>query len=115
MAVTAESSGTQTAVITTEHEVASVNEAGVFTFHIDLNAMVAGDILEVRVYQIVLTGGVARVVYYDAFYGAQPADDKVAVSMPVSNELTDDDSIRFTIKQTHGTGRNYPWKVLKHG
>jgi hypothetical protein len=51
MAVTAFVSGTQTAVIGTEHFLANVNEAGVFTLHVDKNAMAAGDVLELRVYQ----------------------------------------------------------------
>jgi hypothetical protein len=36
--------------------------------------------------------------------------------VPISNELTDTNALRFSLKQTipAGGGRNFPWKVLKH-
>ena len=49
MAVTAFDSDTQTCTVTTEHTLASVNEAGVYTLHLDLDDLEAGDALEVRV------------------------------------------------------------------
>lgn len=114
MAVTAQATGTQTAVINTEHQVADTAVAGVFTFHVDTNAMASGDILQLRVYQMVLTAGTSRILFEMDFYGAQPADDLIKVSLPIGNELTDATSLRFSIKQTFGTGRAYPWKVLKY-
>lgn len=113
MAVTAFASGTQTAVIGTEHQLADVNQAGVYTFSVDTNAMVDGDVLELRAYEMVLTSGTSRVLLFMAFYGAQPTDDKVKVSIPVANELTDATSLRFSLKQTFGTGRAFPYKALK--
>lgn len=114
MAVTAQSTGTQTATIGTEHTLLDIAIAGTFTLHVDANAMVAGDIVELRVYQIILTGGTRRVAYFQVYSGAQPADDKIKISVPISNELTDAGSIRFTLKQTAGTGRSFDWKVLKY-
>lgn len=114
MAVTADASGTQTATVTTEHTLDDVATAGVFTFHVDTVNMVAGDVLELRIYQIVLTGGTRRVAYFGSFAGVQPTDDLIKIFVPISNELTDAGSLRFTLKQTFGTSRNFPWKVLKH-
>lgn len=114
MAVTAFASGTQAASIGTEHFLANVNEAGVYTFHVDTVNIAAGDALELRVYQMILTGGTARVAYFVMYSGAQSTDDLIKISVPISNELTDAQSLRFSLKQTYGTGRNYPWKVLKH-
>ena len=114
MAVTAFGSGTQTATVTTEHFLANVNEAGVYTLHVDLVNMASGDYLELRVYQMVLTGGAARVAYLYPFQGAQPTDNLIAISVPISNELTDSQALRFSLKQTLGTGRQFTWKVLKH-
>lgn len=117
MPVTAHATGTQTATIGTEHTLDDVAESGVFTLHVDTVNMQAGDILELRVYQIVLTGGTRRVVYGPPnalFIGAQPADDVVKISVPIANELTDAGALRFTLKQTVGTGRSFPWKVLKY-
>jgi hypothetical protein len=114
MAVTAQGTGTQTATVTTEHTLLDIAVAGTFTLHVDTNAMAAGDVLELRVYQIVLTGGTRRVAYFQSWSGAQPADDLIKISVPISNELTDAGSLRFTLKQTLGTGRAFPWKVLKY-
>src|SRR6476659_8136561 len=116
MAVTAQGSGTKTMTGSgTEDTFLDVAVAGTFTFHIDSNALVAGDILELRIYQIVLTGGTARVCYYARFDGAQPNDDKIKVSVPVSNELTDSGSLSFRGTQSGGgTAKAIPWKVLKY-
>lgn len=114
MAVTASASGTQSATVTTEHQLADTAAAGVYTFHVDTVNMVAGDILELRIYQMVLTSGTSRVAYIGVYYGAQPTDDLIKISVPISNELTDSTALRFSLKQTFGTSRNFPWKVLKH-
>ena len=114
MAVTAASSGTQSATINTEHQLADINASGVYTFHVDTTNMASGDILELRVYQMVLTSGTARVLFVSCFYGAQPTDDVIKVSLPIGNELTDSTSLRFSLKQTFGTGRSFAWKVLKY-
>lgn len=114
MTLAAFASGTQSATVTTEHFLSNVNEAGVYTLHVDLNAMVAGDYVELRIYQMVLTSGTARVAYLETFTGAQPTDAKIAISVPISNELTDAQALRFSLKQALGTSRDFPWKVLKH-
>lgn len=114
MAVVASGSGTQTATVTTEHTLLDIAAAGVYTLHVDTVNMVAGDILELRVYQIILTSGTRRVAYLGAFQGAQPVDDLIKISIPLGNELTDAGSLRFTLKQTFGTSRNFPWKVLAY-
>lgn len=117
MAVTAAASGTgnggSALTVTTEHQLADIAAAGVYVFEIDTNALADGDILEARVYKMILTSGTARVVHFAAWYGAQRTDDKIKVSLPVTNELTDSTALRFSLKQTHGTGRAIPWKVIK--
>jgi hypothetical protein len=114
MAVTAYASGTQSATVTTEHFLSSPNIAGTFTLHVDTVNMVSGDVVELRAYQMVLTGGTQRVAYYTRIEGLQPTDDIIKISVPISNELTDTNSLRFSLKQTEGTSRNFPWKVLKY-
>lgn len=114
MAVTAHATGTHTSD-GTETFVTSPNVAGTFTFHVDTNDMVAGDVVELRVYQMVLTGGTQRVAYYSKFADAQPADDLIKISVPISNELTDTNALRFSIKGTTTSGTiSLPWKVLKY-
>ena len=106
-------SGTQSATVTTEHTLTDVNVAGTYTLHVDTVNMVANDVLELRVYQMTLTAGTHRMLYTGRFYGAQPVDDIIKVSLPIQNDLTDSISLRFSLKQTFGTSRNFPWKVLK--
>lgn len=116
MAVTAHATGTlSTTGSSTEDFLTSPAVAGTYTLHVDLNDMASGDVIEVRVYQIVLTGGTTRVAYYTRREGLQPTDDKILISVPISNELTDSNSLRFSITQTTGTaGISLPWKVLKY-
>jgi hypothetical protein len=116
MAVTAHASGTQSTSgsIGTELFLTSPNVAGTFTLHVDTQPMAAGDVLELRVYQMVLTAGTQRVAYYARYEGAQPADDQIKISVPISNELTDTNSLRFSLEQTLGSARSFPWKVLKY-
>ncbi len=114
MAVTAQGSGTQTATIGTEHTLLDVAMAGTFTFHVDLINMASGDTTELRIYQMVLTGGTRRVAYLETFTGAQVADNLIQICVAISNELTDAGALRFTLKQPVGTGRAYPWKVLRY-
>src|SRR5687767_14552068 len=114
MAVQLHASGTQSAAVSTEHFLSSPNIAGTFTFHVDTVNMAAGDVIELRIYQMVLTGGTTRVAFKQVYYDAQPADDVIKISVPISNDLTDTNALRFSLKQTAGTGRNFPWKVLKY-
>lgn len=106
-------SGTQTAVINTEHTLFDSVAAGTYQLHVDPNALAAGDAVELRVYAFVLTGGTRRVVQFTRYTGVQPVDDMYKVSIPFSTDLTDSGAVRFTLKQTKGTGRNFPWKVVR--
>lgn len=114
MAVTAFATGTTTPTVGVENFLSSPNVAGVYTFHIDTVNMVAGDVLQVRIYQIILTGGTTRVAYIANYQGAQPTDDVIKISVPIGNDLTDTNSLRFSINQTFGTARAFPWKVLSY-
>ena len=115
MAVTAMGTpGTQTATIGNEHILLDIATAGTFTLHVDLTNLAATDTVELRIYQKVLTGGTLRVAYYQSFTGVMPTDDRMQISVPISNDLVEASSFRFTLKQTAGTGRAFAWKVLSY-
>ena len=114
MAVTAYAQGTLSSNVGSEDFLSSPNVAGTFTLHVDTVNMVAGDVVELRVYQMVLTSGTSRVAYFASYSGVQVADDLIKISVPVSNELTDTNALRFSLKQTYGTSRNYPYKILRY-
>lgn len=109
---TLQASGTQTATIGTEHTLADISAAGTFCLSVSTKNLTDGDLLELRVYIIMLTGGSREVRYKYSYADAQTPDDQIKTFPPVENDLTDTGSVRFTLKQTLGTGRNFDWKVV---
>jgi hypothetical protein len=114
MSVTALASGTQTTSVPSEHIVTTATVNGVYSFHVDLSNMQTGDTVELRIYQKIITGDSPLVAYYQLYYNAQSTDGQIAISVPIANELAEADALKFSIKQTAGSSRNYKWKVLKY-
>lgn len=108
MAWTLASSGTQTAVITTEHTLATDTNNATFQPFVRLNNMALGDIVELRIYTMTLTGGTLEVAWKATYGPSLPAAIVSAGPM-----LASDISYRLTLKQTAGTGRNFDWKILR--
>jgi len=106
MSWTLSSSGTQTATINTEHTLATLTTNGTFVLEVDTSAMVSGDVLELRAYGKTLTAGTERTRYTATYVGVQ--SDALKDSLPIPSDI----STKFTLKQTAGTGRAFPWKVL---
>ncbi len=111
MAISENASGTQTAVISTEHVLATIATAGAFQLLVDVNAMVDGDELELRIDMKVLTGSTARTVFFATYAHEQGVDANVVISPPIPSVY----SIAFTLKQTAGTGRAYDWAIYEYG
>jgi hypothetical protein len=103
---TTESSGTQTATINTEHSLAAPTTNGIRVLIVDVGAMAANDTVELRIKMKVLTGGVERLAYFATFSNVvfTPIVPSLAVPMPEGGT--------FTLKQTTGTGRAFPWRIL---
>lgn len=114
MAVTLFAGSTTVSIVGVGVTMTAVNETGVYTWHVDTVNMVAGDDLNLKVFQTVLTSGTARVAYDMTYYGAQPFADVIKISVPIGNDLTDATSLAFVLNQTFGTSRNYPNKILKY-
>jgi hypothetical protein len=103
-------SGTlSTTVDTTERSITTTTAVGTVRLEVDLNAMAAGDVVELRAKKKLLTGGTQRGYAPGIFYGAQPADDLVARSQDIPNTNTDTASVEFTIIHRFGTSRSLPW------
>ena len=113
MTQTTYASGTQTATIGTEHFLSSPNAAGNYALCLNLANMANGDILEVRAYKVAASGDSVQPLWFYGFYDAQPSINTVVLSDIVPNSLTDTNAVRFSIKQTHGTGRAYVWSVMQ--
>ena len=112
MAISEAYSGTQTATINTEHVLnTSTPETtdGIYQLFVDLNAMAAGDTLELRIKEKVISSGTIRTIFVATLVGAQGADSAAWVS-PSMILLHGWD---MTLKQTAGTGRAFPWSIRK--
>lgn len=108
-------SGTLTAAgAGVEDFLSSPNAAGTYQLYVDTVNMIAGDVVELKVYAMVLTGGTQRVAYYQRYEGAQPTLDLIKVSVPISTTLTDSNALRFSLTQSGaGTDKAFPWRVLQ--
>lgn len=103
--LTVHSAGTQTAVIATEHTLATVATSGVFVIQLDLSNMVVGDYAEVVVKVRQTSGGAYKQQSYSLYAHAQA--DVIQQSVPIVAPY----GVEFTLKQTAGTGRDFPWLV----
>ena len=97
--------GTQTAVINTEHSLATITSAGAFVLAVDLANLANGDTVELVCKTKTRSGSTARQVFRVSYSHAQ-ADPNVQ-SIPIVSPH----SVEFLLKQTAGTGRNFDWAV----
>jgi len=100
-------SGSQTAVIDTEHVLATVTAANTLQLIVDVANMVNGDELELRIYGKARTGDAERQAYFATFANAQSND--LLESLPIVSPH----HAKFTLTQTSGTGRAFPWAVYE--
>ncbi len=103
---TSNNNGSQTAVVTTEHTLGgAITSSGTFVLGVDTSAMAKGDTLILRVKLKVRSVGTTGLVYEASYANVQ--GDVVKLSIPVvsTNEVV------FTLTQTAGTGRAYPWEI----
>ena len=107
MALTSVASGTQTAVVNTEHTLDTETVAGAYVLVVDTVNMVNGDVLELRLKTKAITGGTSRLAYLATYANVQGEPNKYSIPIPVSDELV------ATLKQTAGTSRDFPWNLLK--
>jgi hypothetical protein len=105
MAVAVNTSGSQTAVISTEHTLATVTTAGTYQLVVDAATMVNGDVLTLRLYGKARTTDTERLLYEASFTNIQglPLKASLAVVSPHST--------RATLLQSAGTGRAFPWAI----
>lgn len=101
-----ESSGTQTAVISTEHTLASPATNKTRVLLVDVGNLAATEVVELRAYGPVLSGGTSQLIKLTSFTGtvAEPNTESPPFVMPQGGS--------FSLKQTSGTGRGFPWAVI---
>ncbi len=109
MTVSVKTSGSQTATISTEHDLATISsDPGVYQLVVDLANLADGttpDIVELRTYGKARSSDTERLMEVWSFVGAQ--------GKPLfrSNPEINPHYNRYTLKQTQGTGRAFPWAI----
>lgn len=114
MAVTVAGSSARLTTGTTEYFLNSPNTLATYTFHVDTRNMAAGDVVELRAYAKLAGSTQSNVCYLARYADAQPTDDIVKVSVPITCGSTAANGLRFSLKQTKGTNRTWWWQVLKY-
>ena len=107
MPLTSVGSDTQTATLDTEHTLDTETAAGVYVLVVDMGNLANGDIVTLRIKTKAITGGTSRLAYSATYANAQAEPNKYSVPVPVSDEIV------CTLEQTDGTGRDFPWNLLK--
>jgi hypothetical protein len=99
--------GNQTAVIGTEHTLATDVSGQSYVLVVDTVNLAMGDTLELRIYTKCRTAGTERLAYLRSFANAQ--GELIKYSVPVPADI----SCKATLKQTAGTGRQFEWSLLQ--
>ena len=107
MTLAVDASGTQTAVVGTEQFLDQPSTAGTYVFEVDTVNLALGDILELRIYDKI-DGTNYRQVWKGTWAHPQANVGKCSPPQPVTVQG------QFSLKQTAGTGRNFPWRVLRY-
>lgn len=106
MTWTVDSSGSQTAVIGTEHSLSTPTTNATYVLSVDTVNLVNGDLVELRCYDMV-DGTNYRQMWKGTYQHAQINNAKVSPPIAVTTHA------KFTLKQTAGTGRVFPWSVRR--
>ncbi len=104
---TSESSGSQTAVISTEHTLDTITTAGTYVLYVNTKNMVLIDELELRVKVKVKSTGTTEEFLVATYAHVQGQPVKASIPAASINEVV------FTLKQIAGTGRVFDWEIVK--
>lgn len=107
MTLILESSGTQTATVGTKHSLATSTNNGVFTFEVDLSNLASGESVRLTVEGVTLSGGATGLMWPGNL--TAPLVAVRVQSPPVASDV----SVTVTLTQLNGTGRSFPWKLLR--
>lgn len=105
--VTSIAHGSQTATIDTEHTLTTQTTAGVYVLVVDMTNLAAGDIVILKIKVKAVHDGSSTLAYTATFANAQSEPIKFSLPVPVDTEII------ATLTQDDGTGRAFPWNLLK--
>ena len=106
--------GSQTATIGTEHTLSggTFSTQGSYVLAVDMLNLVNGDVVELRVYTILdaADNNVSQQAVLGSYSNVQADLNKYSIPIPVDGTVTT--QIKFTLKQTAGTGRAFPFNIM---
>ena len=105
-APTVPASGTQTAILTTEHTLTTQTVGGVYVLQVLTNNMAVGDQVILKINLRTVVAGTWYLAYQAIFIDVQREPIKLSIPVPV------DVAIQCTLTQVSGTGRGYDWKLF---
>lgn len=105
--MTSAASGSQTATLDTEHTLATITTAGSYVLTVDTANLANGETLTLRAYTKVRAADTSRLYCSASYRHAQGEPNKASIPIPVIAEVI------FTLEQSGGTGRAYPWNALQ--
>lgn len=104
---TSKANGSQTAVISTEHTLSTVTDAGSYVLGVDLSNMADGDELTLRIKTKIRSVGTTRLTYEAYYINNQSIENTLSIPIASPHEFV------ATLEQTAGTGRVYNWEVTE--
>ena len=111
MALSVNTSGSQTATLTTEHTLATVTAANVYQLAVDLSAMIGGttpDIVVIREYGKARSSDTERLIKAYTLVGAQT--ETLFLTVPRISPH----HYKVTLTQVQGSaGRAFPWAIYQ--
>lgn len=99
--------GSQTAVLTTEHTLATITTAGRFVFVVDTSNLAAGENVELRVKGKAQSGDTERDIESYGFEHVQAKPLKETAEFLNAHHLV------LTLEQNGGTGRVFSWAAYR--
>jgi len=104
---TSKADGSQTAIISTEHTLATVTDAGSYVLGVDVSNMALGDKLTLRINTKVRSVGTTRTTYIANYSNVQSTLNTLSIPIASPHEFV------ATLEQTAGTGRVYNWEITE--
>lgn len=108
MAITQESTGSQTATISTEHTLATITTQKTFVLSVDCTNLAAGEYVEVKVKRDVRSADATATIHSRIVSWLEAAVCPVISMPPVP---AGGGEFVATLKQLNGTGRAFPWAI----
>ena len=111
---TSQSHGSQTATIGTEHTLSggTFSTQGSWVMGVDMKNLALGDLVELRIYTILdaSDNNTSQIAYFASFSDVQACLNTYSVPVAVDGTVTT--QIKFTLKQTVGTGRAFYFNLM---